>query len=96
MLRSRGSPTALETAGAPSKYLRMPPSIPPRTAAADQALPVNVPASVRPPLAPLIDVKPTGGVRSGSWAAGRRDRETHERECADHDVERGGEHGCAY
>ncbi len=43
--------------------------MPPRTAAAERALPVNVPASVRPPLGPSSDVNPLGGVRSGSGAA---------------------------
>ncbi len=43
--------------------------MPPRTAAAERALPVKVPARVRPPVAPLTEANPEGGVRSGSAAA---------------------------
>jgi hypothetical protein len=43
--------------------------MPPRTAAAERALPVKVPARVRPPVGPLTEAKPAGGGRSGSGAA---------------------------
>jgi hypothetical protein len=43
--------------------------MPPRTTAAERALPVKVPARVRPPVGPLTEAKPVGGVRSGSGAA---------------------------
>ena len=46
--------------------------MPPRTAAAERALPLNVPARVRPPVAPLTEAKPEGGVRSGRGAARAR------------------------
>lgn len=43
--------------------------MPPRTAAAERAFPLKVPASVRPLVGPLTAAKPEGGVRSGSGAA---------------------------
>lgn len=43
--------------------------MPPRTAAAERALPLKVPARVRPPVEPLTEAKPEGGVRSGNGAA---------------------------
>jgi hypothetical protein len=43
--------------------------MPPRTAAAERALPLKVPARVRPPVGPLTETKPEGGVRAGSGAA---------------------------
>lgn len=43
--------------------------MPPRTAAAERALPVKVPARVRPLMGPLTEAKPEGGGRSGSGAA---------------------------
>ena len=43
--------------------------MPPRTAPAERALPLKVPARVRPPVEPLTETKPEGGIRSGSGAA---------------------------
>jgi len=42
--------------------------MPPRTAPAERALPLKVPARVRPLVGPLTEAKPEGGVRSGSGA----------------------------
>ena len=43
--------------------------MPPSTAAAERALPLKVPARVRPLVGPLTETKPEGGVRSDSGAA---------------------------